>query len=364
MTTSPSRPKIVGTITGDRITCVIDNRFRSFLLASDQGQRLAAALRQDPQDIDEIRKLADVASYLVTMSFGRLEVDDCERLRLDGKVVDFGVTGHFLRVLREGYDIQPVVRFIERVAENPEEDLAQDLFAFLQAGNLPFTDDGCFLAFKRVRDDYFDFHSGTVHYPVGGEVSIPRTECAKHRTACGKGLHVCYFDYLPCFHGGRGRILICKVAPEDVTDIPSSGREFKLKCCRMEVLGEIPEADAQAHFTSAVDRRYGPAAEEIDLEEGDPTGDETTTVEGPVREFEISEALPPTAEEAEAMELECAERMGAEDGAAWAQGDIVYDAVPSSGARWADLDNKPEEVQDAYKAAFVVAYDEVFNAAT
>lgn len=361
MTTSPSRPKIVGTITGDRITCVIDNRFRSFLLASDQGQKLADALRRDPQDIDEIRNLADVASYLVTMSFGRLEVDDCERLRLDGKVVDFGVTSHFLRVLRDGYDIQPVVRFIERVAENPEEDLANDLFAFLQAGNLPFTEDGCFLAFKRVRDDYFDFHSGTVHYPVGGTVSIPREDCAKHRTACGKGLHVCYFDYLPSFHGGAGRILICKVAPEDVTDIPTGGSQHKLKCCRMEVLGEIPEADAQAHFTTSVDRRYAPPAEEVDLEEGDPTGDETTTVQGPDPEFNVSEMLQPTAEEAEAMELEYVERIGAEDGFAWAQGDTIYDAVPSSGARWSLLEGKSEEVQEAYRRAFITAYDEVFD---
>jgi len=396
--------RITGTITGNRITCVIDGRFRSFSMASDQGQKLAEALKRVPQDIDEIRKLGDVASYISAMSFGRVEVDDRDRLRLDGEIVDFGMTSHFLRVLREGFDIDPLVKFIENLAENPEPDLKEDMFAFLQQGNLPFTEDGCFLAFKRVNDDYLDFHSRTVHYPIGGLVEMPRENCAKHRSACGTGLHVCYFDYLPCFHGGAGRILICKVNPRNVTDIPAGGTHHKLKCCSLEVVGEIPEDDARAHFTSAVDKRYEPKKEEPETpvtdaddsdeatsadgvttvepeyrnwaEHADRTGYQAGLVAGTAEPFPVPlpAGLPPAdvpgyeevyARRYYAGQVEAAfggttwTQVGEEDGALWAVGDTHYDCHPASGANAAQAQAAGQF--DEYSTGFKAGYDRIFS---
>lgn len=284
MTTQP----VKATITGDRVTIVLDNRFRSFLTKSEQGQRLIEAIKKDPQDLDEIRQIADIAAYVAAHSFGRVILDDRDQLRLDGQVVDYGIAPMFKRVLAEGLDVTPLARFLENVAENPDKSLAQHLYPFLVKGHHPLTDDGCFLAFKRVDDDYWSFSSGServwsqlpgeepveyvgkVRYPIGSRIWMGREDCDPSRqSACSTGLHVCSFDYLTTFHGGSGRILIVKVNPKNVTAFPYD-HEAKMRVCELESMGEIPEADAREHFTSAVDRRYGSTETPVETPPAEP----------------------------------------------------------------------------------------------
>jgi hypothetical protein len=51
-----------------------------------------------------------------------------------------------------------------------------ELYGFLEKGNLPITNDGHFLAYKKVRKDYKDCHSGTMDNSIGQVVEMERNQ--------------------------------------------------------------------------------------------------------------------------------------------------------------------------------------------
>lgn len=360
---SNPKKKIYATITSDRITVTIDNRQRSFLMASDQGKKLADAVREDPQDHDKIRQIADIASFIAAHTFGRVILDTNDRLRLDGREVDYGVAHVIRRMIHEDFDPLPLTAFLENVAENPDETIAAGLYPFLEKGNHSITPDGWVLAYKRVSDEYTSFTrgrevamitpaqgepysaTGLVPYPLGATVSLDRGDCDPSQgTACSRGLHLCSFDYLMQFHGGVGRILICKVHPRDITAFPNA-YEAKLRCCSVQVIDEIPEAEAEKYFTKMVDRRY-PVAPPIEPLEA-PLG-ETDLVGQVEAGMDVSEAP--------------------EDfwyAAGYSQGDEHASADIGDGAAYGMApeypDNIPGDQRQKFTAAYAEAYDHRWN---
>jgi len=263
--------------TGNTISVTLNGRFRSLSTHTDQGQKLLAAVKKSPQDLDEIAELADITTYITRHTFGRVTVDDKDRLRLDGKIVDFGLSHIILRLVTEGVEVSHLTKFIENVSANPDPEIAPHLYAFLQKGGMPITPDGCFHAFKKVDTDYRSFHSGNedvtvidangvpetfrgrIPHPVGGTLIMKREDCNPSRTnTCSVGLHACSPYYLESWYGGRGRLLIVKIDPRDVTAIPNDYNDAKLRTCHMEVVAEIPEEDAKTHFAKALESRYTP----------------------------------------------------------------------------------------------------------
>lgn len=353
-TATPS--KVAAVITADYISITLDGRYRSFHRQSEQGKKLIDEVKKVPQDLDAIRLLADIAAYVASKSFGRVILDDRDRLRLDGNIVDYIAASTFKRVMEEGYDVAPLVSFIENVAQNPDKSVAGDLYAFLEKGRLPITDDGCFHAFKRVRDDYYDHHSKSVLYALDSTVSMDRELCDPNRSqTCSRGLHACSFDYLSKFHGGNGRILIVKINPKDVTAIPVDYNQAKLRTCSLDVIGEIPEEDAQKHFTSAVDRRYPPqGTPAVDPEDAtDATAAEgvTTTVSTTAPEAETVVTIDWTARGTDA-----GKKAGIDDAQNGYDYDPAFD-MPD------ELAGGPDSARQVYSEAYIAAYSQGFNEA-
>lgn len=238
------------TNTEKTVMVLIDSRPRVLSLDTQQGKELLVALKRKPQDPDEIRRLSDVQNYIARKTLGRVVIDDRDQVRLDGVVVDYGMANIIINLFQTQGDIDNLVKFLENVADNPNTGIANDIYEFISKGLLPITEDGHFLAFKRVRDDYFDLHSGTVNYAVGQKPSLDRAVCdADRNRTCSSGLHACSYDYLPHFHNSSGKIMIVKINPRDVTAIPTDYNLTKLRCCLMEVIGEVPEAESKAYFS-------------------------------------------------------------------------------------------------------------------
>ena len=113
-----------------------------------------------------------------------------------------------------------------------------ELYGYLEANNQPITEDGCFIAYKRVRLNYKDIHSGTMDNSVGKTPSMDRGEVNDDReVTCSTGLHFCGMSYLKHFPGGR--IVIVKVNPADVVSIPKDYNAAKGRACKYEVIGEL-----------------------------------------------------------------------------------------------------------------------------
>jgi hypothetical protein len=116
---------------------------------------------------------------------------------------------------------------------------------------LPITDDGYFLAYKRVNRNYTDCHSGTFDNHVGKVVEMPREKVNANRNeTCSAGLHVCSHSYLSHYSGDR--IVVVKINPKDVVSVPVDYNNAKMRVCRYEVVSELKSEDRDAIQDMAV----------------------------------------------------------------------------------------------------------------
>jgi hypothetical protein len=135
----------------------------------------------------------------------------------------------------------PWGRFVENVYANPSQTAINELFLFLEHAKLPLTEDGCFIAYKRINKDYKDCYTGTIDNRVGADIPrMDRDDCDpdRHRT-CSTGYHFCSWTYIRKFHGAH--LMAVKINPRDVTAIPSDYNNTKGRCCWYEVVGEVFE---------------------------------------------------------------------------------------------------------------------------
>ena len=221
----------------DSLTVFVDGASYTINKQAKTYEIVLQAVRS--KDINAVRSAVNIKETIVS-SLSNASND----VRIEGASIfykDREVTGliasRVFEVIRLGLDVQPMVKFIENLMQNPSKRAVDELFGFLEACTLPITPDGHFLAYKRVREDYLDCHSGTMNNSVGNVLEMDRNavDDDKNRT-CSAGLHFCSFDYLKSFHGER--IVIVKINPKDVVAIPADYNNSKGRTCRYEVVGE------------------------------------------------------------------------------------------------------------------------------
>lgn len=134
--------------------------------------------------------------------------------------------------------ILPLLNFLSNLYDNPEFTKHDELYLFLEQGNLPITEDGCFVAYKRVNSDYTSIHDGVTLNAIGTVVEMPRESVNNNRDElCSTGLHFCSYEYLQYFNGDK--IVLVKVNPKDVVSIPMDYNNTKGRACRYEVISEL-----------------------------------------------------------------------------------------------------------------------------
>lgn len=188
-------------------------------------------------DFEKASTLINIPKAIEKLSHGDITVEN-GKLFYQGFEVRNVVSKLIIAGLAEGEINKKALLFLENLMENPSADSVEQLWGFLEAGNMPITDDGHFLAYKRVREDYKDCHSGTIDNSVGQVVKMPRNmvQDDKDRT-CSAGLHFCSEYYLG--HFGGANIMVLKINPRDVVSIPTDYKESKGRCCLYEVIGQI-----------------------------------------------------------------------------------------------------------------------------
>lgn len=181
---------------------------------------------------------------------------DGSKVLFEGREITGLIKTRIFEMLSIGLDIKPISLFLENLMQNPSKRAVDELFGFMEACNLPITEDGCFLAYKRVRHDYLDCHSATMDNSVGNVLSMPRNAVDEDKNCtCSAGLHFCSYDYLQHFHGAR--IVVLKINPRDVVAIPADYNNAKGRTCRYEVIDELPlneynlpQYEIQENFTN------------------------------------------------------------------------------------------------------------------
>lgn len=170
-------------------------------------------------------------------------------LAIDGITLPDCLAKRLAKMRDEGYDLKPMKAFMANLMKNPTHHAIKELLDFLENSDLPITDDGHFLAYKRVNANYKDVYSNSIDNSVGQEVSMPRGAVDDNRNStCSHGLHFASLNYLQHFSGPR--LMLLKINPADVVSIPADYNDSKGRCCRYQVIKELP---MPAHFTELKD---------------------------------------------------------------------------------------------------------------
>ena len=253
-------------LTDSTLTLILNGRPEVMVNGSAQFD-MALELLADTELTDEEREAALIRLTRPVMALSALDDDRVEvagrRVLFDGESLPSGLTNKLLAIARAGLDLTPWKRFVVRLSANPSSGAQAELNEFLEAGDFAITDDGCFLAYKRVSETYRDLRTGTFDNSVGSVCSMPRKDVDADRSrTCSNGLHFCSQEYLRNFYSGRGRIVVVKVDPADVVAIPIDYNYTKGRTWRYEVVGEVElstEQDAEqwgvydSRFTQPVD---------------------------------------------------------------------------------------------------------------
>lgn len=201
----------------------------------------------------------------------------------DGQVFVNGDSIHevdarrILGFMSEGADCVPIFKFITRLQNNPSKRAVDELYKFLEHKNLPLTDSGTFLAYKAVRDDFTDKHTGKFFNGVGEVLEMPRNKVDDDKNVgCSYGFHAGTLKYASDFMGGYGHLMVVEIDPADVVSIPVDCEFQKLRTCKYKVVYEyegaldefkVYQSNFQTDYDDDVDREWDEDEEEETCEE-------------------------------------------------------------------------------------------------
>ena len=155
-------------------------------------------------------------------------------------------------LMRDGFNFKPLAAFITNLYNNPSKRAIDELYPFLEHHGLPITEDGCFLAYKAVKNNYFDIYTGrTLTSKVGETVTMQRRDVDdNYERDCSNGLHCGALDYVVQYGAfvkgqpvpaGGNRLMVVKVNPADVVSVPKYEGHPKIRVCKYVVVSEIAD---------------------------------------------------------------------------------------------------------------------------
>lgn len=191
------------------------------------------------------------------------------------------ISQRIMEMIEQGFDYKPMLRFLENLYKNPSYRAITELYGFLSHKHLPITPDGCFLAYKAVRSNFTDKHSGKFDNTVGSKVTMPRYHVDDNcDVGCSRGLHVGTISYVQGFANNGDNLIICKVNPMNVVSVPLDHNEEKVRCCEYEVVGMYQEAFQKpvedSYYDEDDDDYYDEDEDYYDEEEDDLDNDDDT----------------------------------------------------------------------------------------
>lgn len=229
-------------VSNRKITLFLDNE--PHLVETDHPfyARVVHCLKNDLED-----ELRDLLSSSVPLDELGAELVNGQ-VFWNGKALHNVLVDRIVEQTRMGLGAEHMLRFLENLMLNPSESSRKELYDFLANRSLPITEDGCFLAYKAVRDDFYDIYSGTVLNTVGSVISMERGEVDPNRDRqCSFGYHVGAIDYVRGYGNTYSKYLLVKVNPKDAVAVPLDHGAQKLRVCSYEVLAVL-DRDTQLDY--------------------------------------------------------------------------------------------------------------------
>lgn len=174
-------------------------------------------------------------------------------VHLDDNPIDAAMNNVVMQYLSEGNESAlPLVRFLERLDENPSFNSRDQLWRFVKTNGIHIDDDGYLIMYKgvsRAEDGgYMSVSRGTAfvngvkhegHIPSkpGDVVTMPRREISDNpNVACHRGLHCGARSYAEAF---APVLITVKVDPAHVVSVPTDSYDQKVRVEQYEIMPEV-----------------------------------------------------------------------------------------------------------------------------
>jgi hypothetical protein len=169
-----------------------------------------------------------------------------------GELLPTPLAQKVMSLIEQNLPVTLLERFWENLKLNPSYNSIRELYDFLAYKELPITEDGCFLAYRGLREDYYSVHGNTstkvlqgtvnsqghIYNGVGEHIEVARGDVDDDRhNHCSHGIHAGSYNYAKDW--SRGKLVVVKINPKDVVSVPSDYNCQKLRCSAYTVINEI-----------------------------------------------------------------------------------------------------------------------------
>lgn len=255
---------------------VVLNYSGKTLVVSKSDERFEPVIQAIKENrLDDIPGLVEIER---AFNGGGIELRD-GLLHIDGTPLPPELSKRILAFRDSGLPYQPLLNFWSNLKQNPSFNSRQMLYKFLEHNGHPLTEDGHFIAYRGVSNEFKDLHSGRFDNSPGKVCEVPRDQVDDNpNNTCSFGLHVACYDYAKGF---GPKLVEVKVNPKDVVAVPTDYNGTKMRVSRFEVIqeGEVmrtehlygheSEEDTGIDYEDLDNEEEEKSQEQIDVENGD-----------------------------------------------------------------------------------------------
>lgn len=247
-------------------------------------------------DEDFVEEVANPKQAVKRVTLGTVIIDNDDRVYCYGVEVSEFLARRIINQYNKFSDnpklLDPLIKFTEKLSLNPNSNVRDDLFEWLDRGSMPLYPDGDFAAYKLVKSDFSPIHSGPYgqDQSPGTVVSMPREACDSDRDAtCSRGLHFCSYEYLPIFQQWNSnlgqKVILLKINPANVVAIPRDYNLSKGRTCEFYVVEEIDPVKIKEHFGDLLVLTHNDVKSESVFGDEDTSVYETDINQGPKEKY-------------------------------------------------------------------------------
>jgi hypothetical protein len=259
--------KINSIITPENIIVNYNGQTHMVSRSDEVAEKILLALKEKRND--DIPNLISVHEKIKNFSKGEFVVEN-GRVMIEGKAVSIVLSKKIIDFANENLPYEPLLKFAKNVQQNPSFRAVNELYLFLEKNNHPITEDGNFIAYKKVGKDFKDLYTHSIDNNPGTIVAVPRNEVNEDcNVTCSYGLHVANWDYAKFHYGGANDLMLeVEVNPKDVVAVPIDYNNAKMRVCEYKVIGVVDiENSSHTLYQSSVVKEEDDDEEYVDDDE-------------------------------------------------------------------------------------------------
>lgn len=245
-------------VTNDSISITLKNKVYTLQKSHLNFNKVKEAIKSKVSE-EELMDLVDIKQSIFKFSEGKVKIEG-EDFYYGDRILNNALTKRIVYMIKEGFTVEPLTKFLDNLMLNPSARAVNEFYEFLEKNKLPITDDGEFLAYKKIRGDWLDIYSASFNNAIGEVVEMERNAVDDEKNnCCSYGLHFASIDYMSNYGTSDidDRVVIVKINPRDVVSFPIDYNRAKGRCCRYEVVDEIKNDGSEIKSYFITSKEYG-----------------------------------------------------------------------------------------------------------